>query len=515
MIVFLAARLRPALRASAALVFATAAWLMAPGLVLRGQNVNYTLYSAEGRRTLAVRTAGGIETFALEQLSGTFGLTFTEDRLSGGLVIGTRGQRIIAVPGQSFIQVAGRGVVGLEGQVRRERNSWVVPLDFLAKALGPAIGEPVIIRKTSHLVLIGNVQVPQISGTVEKTAAGARIVLNVEPMAAHRVTRDGNRLSVKFDAAALDIQPLTGFLAEWASSAKIEGTTVSIELGPSAASFKTDEDKDSINIELLPPAPVAPPPAPIRPGQTPPPTPPAAPQIEVSPGSLRTIVIDPGHGGEDTGSKSAGGTLEKDITLQLARRLRGSIEARLGLRVLLTRDGDENVPIDRRTSLANNNKADLFISLHANASARPAVRGAQVYTLDLGGYQQQTAEAEARRKTVPTLGGGTRVIDPMPWDLAQLPFAEQSALFGGLLIQRFSEQKVPLHTKPAVTGPMRALVGANMPAVLVELGFLTNAADEKALTTAEGQGTLLDCILTAIGDVRRGIPVPAPRGGTQ
>src|SRR4029453_5305494 len=120
---------------------ASAMWLATPGLVLQGQNVNYTLYSPEGRRTLVVRTSGGIETFALEQLSGTFGLTFTEDRLSGGLVIGTRGQRIIAVPDQSFIQVAGRGVVGLDGQIRRERNSWIAPLDFLAKALGPAIGE--------------------------------------------------------------------------------------------------------------------------------------------------------------------------------------------------------------------------------------------------------------------------------------------------------------------------------------------------------------------------------------
>ena len=107
------------------------------------------------------------------------------------------------------------------------------------------------------------------------------------------------------------------------------------------------------------------------------------------------------------------------------------------MRVLLTRDNDDNVPIDRRTSFANNNKADLFLSLHANSSARPAVRGAQVYTLDLSSYPQQTGIVEARRRTVPVLGGGTRVLDPMPWDLAQLPFAGEAATLAGILVQQF------------------------------------------------------------------------------
>ncbi len=111
--------------------------------------------------------------------------------------------------------------------------------------------------------------------------------------------------------------------------------------------------------------------------------PPAAPTIDLSPGTIRTVVIDPGHGGADVGSTGSGGTKEKDYTLQLARRVKATIEGRLGLRVLLTRDSDEDVPLDRRTALANNNKADLFVSLHANASVRPAVRGAQVLSLSL------------------------------------------------------------------------------------------------------------------------------------
>ena len=486
--------------------------------VLQGQSTNYTIYYPDGRRTIAVRSSGSTDVVALDQLAPVFGLTFTEDRVAGGLVIGTRGQRIIAVPGQSFIQVGGK-VVGLDGQLQRERNTWTVPIDFLSKALGPAVGEPVVLRKASRLILVGNVRVPQVGGKVEKTAGGARIVLSVQPMAPHKVTRDGNKLTVRFEATALDPLPITGFINDYASSAKVDGLSVIFDLGNLAATFKAEDDREAVTIELLPPAPVAPPPPPpALPGATPRPVPPAPelPRFDLSTGGgIRTIVIDPGHGGDDAGVKGAGGTEEKALTLLFARRLRASLEARMGVRVLLTRDNDDNVPIDRRTSYANNNKADLFLSLHANSSTRPTVRGAQMYTLDLSSYPQQTGLVEARRRTVPVLGGGTRTLDPMPWDLAQLPFAGEAATLAGILVQQFSDRSVPLHIKPAVTAPMRVLVGANMPAVLIELGFLSNAGDEKALTTAESQGALIDGIVAAITEVRRGIPAPEPRGGGQ
>ena len=518
MITFLIERLRRSrLHRTVALGLMAVTGAAIAGAVLLGQSTNYTIYYPDGRRTIAVRTSGSMETVALEQLAPVFGLTITEDRLAGGLVITTRGQRIIAVPGQSFIQVAGK-VVGLDGQIQRERNAWLVPVDFITKALGPAVGEPIVIRRTSRLILVGNVRVPTVGGRVEKTPAGARIVLTVQPMAPHKVTREGNKLTVRFEATALDPQPITGFINDFASAAKVEGVTVVFDLGNQAATFRAEDDRESIAIDLLPPAPVAPPPPTPTPSATPRPGLPAQepPRFDFTPaGSIRTIVLDPGHGGDDAGAKGAGGTLEKDVTLLMARRLRASLEARMGVRVLLTRDSDENVPLDRRTSFANNNKADLFLSLHANASAQAGVRGAQVYTLDLAGYPQTSNLVEERRRTVPVLGGGTRVLDPMPWDLAQLPFAGESATLAGILVQRFGEQNVKLHSRPAVTAPMRVLVGANMPAILIEMGFLSNKEDEKVLTTAESQGAIIDGIAAAVADVRRGIPAADPRGGGQ
>ena len=116
------------------------------------------------------------------------------------------------------------------------------------------------------------------------------------------------------------------------------------------------------------------------------------------------IAIDPGHGGMDEGVKGTGGTKEKDLTLAIARRIKTAVEARLGIRVLLTRDDDRNVPLDDRTAVANNNKADLFISLHANASLRPSTAGAAIYYAAFDSATITSALANVDR--VPTFSGG-------------------------------------------------------------------------------------------------------------
>src|SRR5439155_19283130 len=108
----------------------------------------------------------------------------------------------------------------------------------------------------------------------------------------------------------------------------------------------------------------------------PPAPPPAEPPLSGTPPSSRTIAGVPGHGGDAQGAKGAGGKVEKDLTLAVARRLKAAVEARLGIRVILTRDDDRNIPIDDRAAIANNNKADFFVSIHANASFRSVSSGA-------------------------------------------------------------------------------------------------------------------------------------------
>jgi N-acetylmuramoyl-L-alanine amidase len=249
-----------------------------------------------------------------------------------------------------------------------------------------------------------------------------------------------------------------------------------------------------------PPGTVQPAPPTLPPGQPLPgaPTEPP-PLLDLPPaGGLRAIVIDPGHGGDETGAKGSQGIVEKNITLAVARRLKAALETRLGVRVLLTREGDQTVPLDQRAALANNNKADLFLSLHANASLRPSVSGAEVFFLSLTEYGDEALEAaHAPSETLPVLGGGNRDIEVVLWDMAQARHIEQSAAFARS-IEASLRERVPMSPRALQQAGFRVLVGANMPAVLVEMGFLTNPQQEQRLASDDYQNAVVQALVDGI-----------------
>jgi len=467
----------------------------------------YTLYTPEGRRTLPFRSQGGVDVVSLDQVAAVFKLTMTEDAVVGGLTVRGRGQTVLLIPGQSFASIGPGRVVSLPGPVQRDRGSWQVPVEFIRLVIGPALGQRVDVRRPTRTILFGDVRLPEINTQFERVGPNARLTIEIAPAAPHRTVREGNRLITRFDAVALELAPVTGLEQEFTSAVRADGTSLIVELGSAVASYRADDpDQNHLVFELTARgAAPTPPPPPAR-GQGPEP-----PVIDTAPaGVIRTVVLDPGHGGADAGVQGPGGTKEKDYALQLARRLKAVIESRIGLRVLLTRDADTDVPFDRRTSLANNNKADLFISLHVNASVRPESHGAQVLSLSTTDYKGQSDATESREVPVPVVGGGSRIVDVVPWDFAQIPHAEKSAVVAAILSKRLGERGVPLNEKPIIRLPLRTLVGANMPAVMIEMGFLTTAKDEKALTGPELSGGIIDAILNTIEDVRRGIPTRAP-----
>jgi N-acetylmuramoyl-L-alanine amidase len=237
--------------------------------------------------------------------------------------------------------------------------------------------------------------------------------------------------------------------------------------------------------------------------------PPAQPPAEIPPlidlapsGTLRAIVVDAGHGGTEPGAKGPGGALEKDVTLAVARRLKGALEARLGVRVILTRDGDATIGLDERAALANNNKADLFVSLHANASMRPAASGAEVFYLSLDEYgaaAQHVAKGDS--ESLPVFGGGSRDIELILWEMAQVRYSRESAALAQT-VEASLRDHVPMSARAIQQAPLRVLVGANMPAVLVEMGFMTNAAQEKQLTSDDFQNRVVQALVSAIARFR-------------
>jgi N-acetylmuramoyl-L-alanine amidase len=225
--------------------------------------------------------------------------------------------------------------------------------------------------------------------------------------------------------------------------------------------------------------------------------------------SIRTIALDPGHGGDDVGARGADGAVEKDLTLAVARRLKTMIEGRLGIRVLLTRDDDRNLPLDDRTAVANNSKADVFISLHANASMRPAANGASVYVAAFDHIDP--AQKTLTPERVPVFGGGSRDIELVLWDLAQIRYINQSAELARQLGEELRD-RVPLDVNPVGRAPFRVLESANMPAVLVEMGYLTNREQERLLTGAGFQTTFVQAVFDAVLRLRGYLAGSTPGG---
>jgi N-acetylmuramoyl-L-alanine amidase len=389
-------------------------------------------------------------------------------------------------------------IVSLPAAVQRSGNSWLVPVDFMRLALGPALGLKTDVRRPSHLVIVGDVRLPEVTARFERAGGNGRLTVDMSPPAASRVTREGSRLIVRLEAAGIDLAPPTGLVPELVSAVRAEGAALTIDLGSLVSGYRAETpEAGRLVIDVLAAGAPPPPPKPV-------PTDPPVLELPLAPGGgVRTIVLDPGHGGADVGVTGPGGTREKDYVLDLARRLKAAIESRLGLRVLLTRDEDELVPVDRRTSMANNNKADLFISLHANASRHSDTRGTQVLTLNAAHYQGRLEAARSTDLPVPVVTGGSRAIDMVPWDLAQMPFADASARVAEVLVKRLTERKVPLYTMPVNRLPLRPLVGANMPAVLIEAGFLSSAGDESVLKNPELSAALVEAIVDTVSELRR------------
>ncbi len=180
---------------------------------------------------------------------------------------------------------------------------------------------------------------------------------------------------------------------------------------------------------------------PPRPGEElPVPPPKTEPPDRVEPtrdrGDLRIITLDPGHGGAETGATGPSGLLEKDVALSISRRLSTLLENRLGVRVLSTRDGDSNLPLDERTAIANNNKSDIFVSIHVNASPRTNARGSSVYFLSYESTDEESRRV-ARAENDPTGAAPSSAVDHdlqfILWDMAQAAYLNESAILAEIL----------------------------------------------------------------------------------
>ena len=470
-----------------------------------------TVISRDGRRPLPTVDVGGRTMVALTELMGPFGLRVGGDRQPGRLTL-VRGPAVMVLTaGDGIVSVAGR-LESLSSPPVERGGVWYVPTDFIGRALPLISDQPVELRSRSGLVIVGDVRVPQVVGRYQRTGRRSRLRLMVTPNVQPRIERAAGRLLVTFDADAVDL-----VMRDFAPDDLLRRVVVDdrrarleAELGNAFGSFAADSSPAlggslEVVIDIGPAAEAraAPPPAPD-------PRPAVVTEAGIEeedaelpaladlaePSTVSAIAIDAGHGGADVGTRGPEGTLEKDVTLGVARRLQAAIERRLGLRVVLTRSRDADVTLDERAAIANNNRADLFISLHANASMRETAAGAEVFYLRPVEYEDP-GDAQAGGERVPVVGGGTRRLDIVPWERAQLRFVDRSALWAQTLAEEL-RARVPMSRRGVQQAPLRVLVGANMPAALVEMGFISNPAQEAQLASPAFQDAVVEALLQGI-----------------
>lgn len=225
-----------------------------------------------------------------------------------------------------------------------------------------------------------------------------------------------------------------------------------------------------------------------------------------------SIVLDAGHGGHDEGATGPSGLHEKDLVLDVTKLLATRLRER-GVRVVLTRTRDEFLSLEERTAVANDARADLFLSIHANASSSRKPRGIETYFASLDATDDAAREtAERENSAFGVAAPAFEATDPLAailGDLIETQHLQESSEFAKLAQLELSKV-VHARSRGVKQAPFVVLMGVQMPASLVEIGFLTNLDDEKGLRRSRQRAAIADALAEAVMafakryDVRRG-----------
>lgn len=234
------------------------------------------------------------------------------------------------------------------------------------------------------------------------------------------------------------------------------------------------------------------------------------------PGRDIVVAIDPGHGGHDPGAIGRGKTREKDVALQISRTLAARINAEPGMKAVLVRSGDVYVDHRKRMSIARRNKADLFISVHADAVNDRRANGASVYALSLKGASDEAARQLAERENASVRVGGVsledkdEVLASVLLDLSQSAALSASLDVGSKVIGELARIG-KVHRRTVQQAGFLVLKSPDMPSILVETAFISNPSEEKRLRDKRHQGQLADAILAGVRNYFYSNPPPDTR----
>lgn len=470
--------------------------VVAPLVVAATAEPVVLLYEKE-RRELAPVMHGVAELVPLNQLIQGMNITVSPDPRTGSVTLGYQGRSVTLYDKKSLAQVGGELRL-LSSNVVLEEGRWLVPVDSAPRLLGPLLKKKAEWRAARRVLLIGDVAVPQVSVATTVTGETVRVTLQSSEKLPFKVQQEAGKVTVAVERDLIDVahQPerLTGGIVDSVQFVGGRDNTFAIALGHRFKNLEANELEDPPRLVLEFHA------APLSAGGEAGAAPSPPPPVPGEAAGLRTVIIDAGHGGADNGALGPGGTLEKDVTLAIARKVRSNVANGLGLQAFLTRDKDQEVALEDRPAIANNYKADLFVSIHANAFRSPGARGSEVYFLSY-----QATDDESRRLAA-IEGGDIAPRSAAPansdlalilWDMAQAEHLEESSSLASRIQEELAEV-TGSQGRGIKQAPFRVLVGAAMPAVLVEVAFISNAEEEKLLVSDAYQSKVAAAITRGI-----------------
>jgi N-acetylmuramoyl-L-alanine amidase len=378
----------------------------------------------------------------------------------------------------------------LPSPILREDNRWLVPVEFLSMGLTRLTGTEFRYRAGTSRVFAGNIDAPELEMNAQTLGPITRVTIRCAvPISVESKREDPTKAVLTIDKTPLDptrerFDHRDRLLHSVMFDDSDGQSKIVLDMAREVADLRVTSAENKrvffIDLSRTPETVAAPPPA------TPTESAATALKPDVVPGErrVRVVVIDPGHGGMDPGARTA--TLaEKDLTLTLASKLRAALQSRLGNTVLLTRDSDATLDNETRSAVANNNQANLFISLHVGYSPNKTETGSSVFMM-----KEDFGDGSA-----PAAGGRDQLF--LPWYLGYRTRRAASGAAASMLEQELNKG-IPAWKFTVRTAPLAVLSSATMPSLILEVGNLNNSMSAQTLVDAGFQTKLVNTIVDAV-----------------
>jgi N-acetylmuramoyl-L-alanine amidase len=453
---------------------------------------------AQVPQSATVRTPAGERPAAMIQQGGQVFVSAVDviTALGGAMVPESTGFRVVlneksgAFGPDSRYAVAGEDLIEMPAVPLVVDGRPFVPWQFFQGFLSRAASLDVSWDGVAHVLTVRPQQQVSVPAQISVTSVDdiSKVVVTLASPVEYTLVKEGDAYVITFRTP---IQP--PFAEQTFDDPRVSRavfTTTTLRIGLTSPEIAGDpyrlENPFRIVLDLRRSA--GPVPAPVTPGP--------GLRRPSEPLGIRTIVIDPGHGGKEVGAIGPSGLMEKDVTLSVARKLAAALESQLGTRVVLTRDDDSLVSLDQRTALANQYRADLFLSVHMNAAVVKDAKGSETYFLSLEASDDLARQAAEKENSAGGRGSGDD-LEFILWDLAQQEYLHESSRFAQT-VQEEMNTATGVENRGVKQAPFKVLLGATMPAALVEVGFITNPEEEARLQTDEFQNLMVGALVRAI-----------------